>query len=267
MLGVGSFLVLHGRITPGTVMACAQLHFGASQLFFRLGQVVSDWRSSLVGAERVFELLDLPVEPATETVPLPRAAPPVPVAVEFQNVTFGYEEGKPILCNLTFSVSAGETLAIVGPPGSGKSTVLKLLLGFYRPWSGSILVDGKDLWGGSLQEARELMAYVPQRPYLFADTVLGNIACGRALGLEEARHAAQRAYIDAVIDKLPDGYGQVLAMAVASFPPVSSSGSVSPGRWRARFRCYSWMNPPRLWIPQLRSTFKWPCVVQPDPAL
>lgn len=210
MLGVGSFLVLHGRITPGTVIACVQLHFGASQLFFRLGQVVSDWRSSLVGAERVFELLDLPVEPAAETVPRTIAAPSAPVAVEFQHVTFGYEEGKPILCDLTFSVSAGETLAIVGPPGSGKSTVLKLLLGFYRSWSGSILVDGKDLWGGTLHEARELMAYVPQRPYLFADTVLGNIACGRALGLEEARHAAQRAYIDAVIDQLPDGYGQVL---------------------------------------------------------
>lgn len=209
LLVVGSFLVLRGRLTPGTVIACVQLHSGASQLFYALGDIVSRWRSSLVSMERVLSLLDLSAEPE----PVPGTSPPKvsPVRVEFRDVTFGYEDGRPVLSGLSFSIEAGETLALVGPSGSGKSTILKLLLGFYPPWSGSITVDGKDLWGGGLSEIRKLMAYVPQRPHLLGGTVFYNIACGRQdLSIADVQWAARQAYVDAVVAGLPNGYHELL---------------------------------------------------------
>ena len=135
--------------------------------------------------------------------------------IEFENVTFAYPSGSgvPALKNLSFSVRSGETLAIIGPTGSGKSTVAWLLLRFYDADSGRILIDGHDIRELSIETVRRNIAIVPQKPMLFSGTVADNIRWGDRDATDEmVRQAAEKAQAD-FIDRMPEGYDSLLGSA------------------------------------------------------
>lgn len=130
--------------------------------------------------------------------------------IEFRNVSFRYKE-EWILRNLSFSVKHGETVAIVGPTGAGKSTIVQLLPRLYDVDEGSILIDGLPLQAYTQKSLREQIAFIPQKPFLFLDTIKHNIAFGRDFTDEEIQDAAKRAYAEEFIEKLPKKYDEELA--------------------------------------------------------
>ncbi|MCE5294222.1 MAG: ABC transporter ATP-binding protein/permease [Chlamydiales bacterium] len=133
-------------------------------------------------------------------------------AIEFDNVTFGY--GKhPVLNNVSFRIPKGKTVAIVGPTGAGKSTIAQLLVRLYDIQSGSITVDGQDIRNCTQRSLRDMVGFVPQKAFLFFDTVAENISFGRPYSQEQIEHAAKLAHASEFIEKLPDGYQTLLAEA------------------------------------------------------
>ena len=137
--------------------------------------------------------------------------PPGPGAVRFEHVTFGYDPAKPVLHDVTFDAAGGSVVAIVGPTGAGKSTLVNLLSRFYDPQHGRIAVDGVDLRDLSLSSLRTQVGFVFQETYLFSDTVEANIAYGRPhITGGEVEAAARLAQAHEFIDDLPDGYQSML---------------------------------------------------------
>jgi ABC-type multidrug transport system fused ATPase/permease subunit len=159
----------------------------------------------MASCERVFQLLDTPAEAAVAA-----SAPPGRLAGEvvFDDVSFAYGS-EPVLRHVSFRVAAGERVAIVGPTGSGKTTVLKLLERLYEPRSGRILLDGIDLRDWPRQELRRRMAFVLQDVFLFAGDLAYNIGLGRPeIGADEIARAARTVHVDRLVERLPDGYRQ-----------------------------------------------------------
>ncbi len=132
--------------------------------------------------------------------------------IEFKNIWFRYQ-GDWVLKNVSFTIEKGQTLAIVGPTGAGKSTIVQLLPRLYEVQQGEILVDGKPLNAYTQKSLREMIAFVPQKPFLFLDTVAENIAFGQNFTRQEVEDAARKAYADEFICKLSNGYDTVLAEA------------------------------------------------------
>ncbi|MFE6638123.1 ABC transporter ATP-binding protein [Streptomyces tendae] len=209
MLALGGWLAVRGHITLGTFVAfstyLAQL-VGPVRL---LAMVLTVGQQARAGTERVLELID--TEPAIEdgTKTLPADAP---ATVEFDDVAFGYDTGdgepRPVLDGLSFEIRAGETLAVVGSSGSGKSTVSLLLPRFYDVTRGAVLVGGHDVRELTLDSLRAAVGLVPEDSFLFSDTVRANIAYGRPDATdEEVEAAARAAQAHGFITELPDGYG------------------------------------------------------------
>ena len=127
--------------------------------------------------------------------------------MHFQNVTFSYYPGRPILNDITFTIPAGKKVALVGPSGSGKSTVLRLLFRFYEPQSGTISIDDQDITTVKLQSLRKQIGVVPQDTPLFHADVMHNIRYGRLdASDEEVKEVARRARVSEAVERLPDGY-------------------------------------------------------------
>lgn len=170
-----------------------------------LGTVYRTIRQGLTDMDEMFKLLDTPAE--VEDVP---GASPLHVergAVRFENVRFGYEDGREILKGLTLDVPAGQTVAVVGPSGAGKSTLARLLFRFYDPSSGRITVDGQDIAQVRQASLRAAIGIVPQDTVLFNDTLGYNIAYGRDdASAEEVAAAASGAALDGFVRALPDGF-------------------------------------------------------------
>lgn len=164
----------------------------------------------IAAAERMYEVLNLksPITDSEEAVPLCGFND----HIEFRNVTFRYKE-EIVLKNLSFSVKRGETVAIVGPTGAGKSSIVQLLPRLYDCMEGEILIDGKPLQAYTIRSIRENIAYIPQKPFLFYDTVKENICFGRPFSEEEVVLAAKQAHADEFIHRLPGGYEFRLAEA------------------------------------------------------
>jgi ABC-type multidrug transport system fused ATPase/permease subunit len=161
-------------------------------------------------AERVFEFIDLPIEQRSGA-DLPKLDP-ITQSIEFRNVKFSYPDTtKPALNDVSFKIDAGQTVAIVGPNGSGKTTIVSLLLRFFEPESGQILVDGHDVAKVSIKSLRGQVSLVTQDAVVFAMTARENIAYGRLEGTEEELlNAAKRAHADEFISRLPEKYDTVL---------------------------------------------------------
>lgn len=162
----------------------------------------------VVAAERMFDVLDLKpdIEDHKGAVDLVHFKD----KIEFENVWFRYQ-GEWILKDVSFTVKKGETVAIVGPTGAGKSTIVHLLPRLYEVQKGEIRIDGKPLNAYTQKSIRENISFVPQKPFLFLDTVAANISYGREYPKEEIVKAAKRAYADEFISRLPDKYDTVLA--------------------------------------------------------
>ncbi|CAL9565985.1 Multidrug efflux ATP-binding_permease protein [Streptomyces sp. enrichment culture] len=204
MLALGGWLAVHGHITLGTFVAFSTYLAQLVGPVRMLAMVLTVAQQARAGTERVLELID--TEPVIEdgTLELPADAP---ATVEFDGVSFGYDPERPVLDGLSFEIRAGETLAVVGASGSGKSTVSLLLPRFYDVTRGAVLVGGHDVRELTLRSLRAAIAPVPEDSFLFSDTVRANIAYGRPDATDEEIEAAARAaQADGFIRELPDGY-------------------------------------------------------------
>ncbi|AYK08187.1 ABC transporter ATP-binding protein [Brevibacillus laterosporus] len=207
MLVFGIIMVAQDVIGVGSLVAIIQQQLLVTVGFLHLGQVLSILQSSLSGASRVIELLSEPTEPE-RYIPLPDEIPyQKDKVLEMNQIVFEYDSDSKVLDDFSFSIGEGETAALVGASGSGKSTVIKLLLGYYPAKSGSILMFGKTIGEYSLQEMRSLIAYVPQDAYLFEGTIEENIRYGKLDAThEEIVEATRAAYAHDFIMGLPNGY-------------------------------------------------------------
>lgn len=204
---IGSLMVMAGQTTFGKLVAIAQLLVGVGMLFQQLGGFLAQFQVSLVGAERVFELMDKEREPVRYNLPGMEQQVKESGEIVFDKVSFAYENGVKALENVTLSIPKGSAIALVGASGSGKSTIIKILLGLYCPDEGGISLSGKDIGEYSLDSVRSLMAYVPQDSYLFNVSIRENIRFGKPDAAdEEIIAAAKLAFAHDFILEQPNGY-------------------------------------------------------------
>lgn len=205
MSGIGGFLVVNGSVANiGQIQSFLQYERQFANPFTQIANQITVIQSALAGAERVFEVMDMDPEPAdaenADEFDAPRGK------VEFKDVSFGYKPDHMILKNLTFTAQPGETIALVGPTGAGKTTVVNLLMRFYDIDSGELLLDDKDIRSIKRQNLRTHMGMVLQDVYLFAGTVRENIVYGKLDATEEEIHRAIRmADCEEFINRLPKG--------------------------------------------------------------
>ncbi|MFD8721310.1 ABC transporter ATP-binding protein [Streptomyces sp. NPDC059629] len=208
MLALGGWLAVRGHITLGTFVAFSSYLAQLVGPVRMLAVVLTVGQQARAGTERVLELIDTRPTMQEGTKVLPADAP---ATVEFEDVSFGYDRapGKtsPVLTGLSFEIRQGETLAVVGSSGSGKSTVSLLLPRFYDVTHGAVLIGGHDVRELTLDSLRAAIGLVPEDSFLFSDTVRNNIAYGRPDATEdEILAAARAAQADRFISELPDGY-------------------------------------------------------------
>jgi ABC-type multidrug transport system fused ATPase/permease subunit len=208
MLIVGGFLAISQQVDIGTVVAASYLSGSASFLFSNIGALLTRIQRGLAGANRVFEVLDSPTEAALRRKANAGTTSGDDSMIALRDVTFSYDGERFVLRDVTLSLARGEVVALVGPSGGGKSTLMKLLLGFYAPSDGEIWIAGRPVEHYSLEEWRSHIAYVPQDAYLFDGTIEDNIRNGRSdASNDEVIAAAEAAYAHDFILQQPDGYG------------------------------------------------------------
>ncbi|GAA1539554.1 ABC transporter ATP-binding protein [Streptomyces albidochromogenes] len=204
MLALGGWLATRGQITLGTFVAFSTYLAQLVGPVRMLAMVLTVGQQARAGVDRVLELID--TEPSIEdgTKELPADAP---ATVEFDDVSFGYDDDRPVLDGFSLEIRAGETVAVVGSSGSGKSTVSLLLPRFYDVSHGAVLVGGHDVRELTLDSLRAAIGLVPEDSFLFSDTVRANIAYGLPDATDEQVVAAARAaQADGFISELPNGY-------------------------------------------------------------
>ena len=209
MLVLAAFDIRNGDMTVGDFVVVNTYLLQVAIPLNILGTVYREIRQAMVDMENLFSLVD----EQTEVADAPHAQPLQYQggAIEFRQVSFGYESERTILHNMSFSVAPGTTTAIVGPTGSGKSTISRLLLRFYDPQSGNILIDGQDLLDLTQHSLRQAIGVVPQDTVLFNDTLYYNIAYGDPKANEDRiLAAAKAAQLDDFIKRLPGGYQTVV---------------------------------------------------------
>ncbi len=208
---LGSYLVIRGEIAIGIIIAVVQLQNGVSMLVRSLGNFISEMQVSLAAADRIYEILDS--EKEANKYEKNHNYPDIKedkLAVAFKNVSFSYKADntrKLVLDELNFSVKKNTKVALAGPSGGGKSTVFKLILNFYPPESGDIIIDGKSISEQNIVDIRNKLAYVPQDAYLFSGSIYENISYGKKeASKEEIIKAAEMANAHQFILGLEKGY-------------------------------------------------------------
>lgn len=201
----GGFLALQGRMSVADIVAFLLYLNLFYQPIATMARITEDLQQSLAGAERVFEILDSEsdVQEIAEAVKMPRSSG----RVQFQNVSFQYIKDTPVLKNISFTADSGKMIALVGPTGVGKTTIISLLARFYDPAAGSILIDGTDIRNASLSSLRSQISMVLQDVFLFNGTIAENIAYGNKTATpEQIEQASRVARADDFIQKMPEGY-------------------------------------------------------------
>lgn len=206
---VGGILVIKKKIEIGDVQAFIQYSKQFTQPIVQTANIANVIQSTIASAERVFELLNEPEEipegDDAKVIEFPKGE------VKFQNVKFGYQEDTPLIDDMNIDVLQGQTIAIVGPTGAGKTTLVNLLMRFYELGGGRITVDGVDIRDLKRGDLRSMFGMVLQDTWLFNGTIRDNIAYGREGAIdEEVIKAAKAAHADHFIRTLPDGYDTIL---------------------------------------------------------
>lgn len=205
---VGGLFMIRGELTPGELTIFTSLSWALSNPMRNLGNLLNDYQRFSTCASKIIEIdMNRPhIADPEDAVPHEK----VQGSIEFRNVSFSYDNTS-VLKDISFTASPGETIAIMGPTGSGKTTLIQLLARFYDVKQGAILVDGCDVRKWKLQELRGGIGTAIQDVFLFSDTVEGNVAFGnQELTFEEVRDFANRAAADDFITKLPEGYDTII---------------------------------------------------------
>jgi ATP-binding cassette subfamily B protein len=203
----GALHVMRAELTIGGLIVftsyLASLYAPINQIFQTYGQV----QGAKAGLRRCLELLA--IDPDIKDRTGARAMPRVRGEIEFEDVVFSYEAANPVLKGISFTAKAGESIAIVGPSGAGKTTMASLVMRFYEPRAGTIKIDGRDLREVTLESLRKNIAVVLQPPLVLGDSLRANIALGKpGASDDEIRHAAAMARLDPVLAKLPRGFDE-----------------------------------------------------------
>lgn len=212
---VGGVALLGGGSLAGTIVSLGLVitYLGYVQRFNQpIQQIATLWtniQNAIAGAERIFGLLDTPAD--LQDAPDARPIPQLVGKVEFDDVCASYVQGQPVLEHVSFTVEPGQTIAIVGPTGAGKTTIINLIPRFYDVCEGSIKVDGRDVRQVTADSLRKQIGIVLQDTFLFSTTVMENIRFGKPDATdEEVMAAARLAHADTFIERLPDKYQTVL---------------------------------------------------------
>ncbi|MDP9795318.1 ATP-binding cassette subfamily B protein [Catenuloplanes nepalensis] len=204
----GGLMVIDGTATVGTIVAFNSYVLMLQPPFRMLGMMIMLGQRAAASAKRIYEILDTP--PVIESPP-DGVATAITGEIGFRNVRFDYPDGTRALDGLDLDIAAGETVALVGATGSGKSTIGRLIARYYDVTSGSVTIDGRDVRDYRLDRLRDQVGIVPDEPFLFSETVHANIAFGRPdASREEVRAAARTAGADDFIQDLEHGYDTVV---------------------------------------------------------
>jgi ATP-binding cassette subfamily B protein len=211
LVWVGANQVLSGKLTIGALTIFMAYLKDMYQPVQNIAQNLKELSSARAGLDRVFSVLD--VQPDIRDAPDARPLPAVKGEIHLDGVTFGYDESRPVLRNVSLRIAPGEKIALVGRTGAGKSTLASLVLRFFDPQKGRVAIDGHDLRKVTLASLRRQVTLLLQEPILFRTTVFDNIACGSVadVSLAQVRAAAQRAEAESFILEMPKGYDTVLA--------------------------------------------------------
>ena len=206
---LGAWLVIQGTIAVGAIQSFIQYVRNFTQPISQVAQGFSLLQSTAAAAERVFEFLEEDEE--EQTVPHPVATTDIKGEVEFKNVHFGYTDDKIIINDFSAHINPGQKVAIVGPTGAGKTTIVKLLMRFYDIQGGQILIDGHNHTDFNRNDLRNLFGMVLQDTWLFHGSIMENIRYGNLNASDEqVLEAATAAYVDRFVRTLPDGYNMEL---------------------------------------------------------
>jgi len=210
LAGLGGWLALQGLVSVGMIATFINYGQNFIQPLRQLANMYNAIQAALAGAERVFDIID--TLPETKDVPDALSLQTIDGHVSFENVRFGYHPDIPIIKNMTLEAKAGQTIALVGPTGAGKTTIINLLTRFYEIQNGQIRIDGKDIQLVRKADLRRRLGLVLQDTFLFSDTVMENIRYGRLnANDEECIQAAKMADADHFIRHLTMGYQTILS--------------------------------------------------------
>ena len=210
---VGAYRVNEGLTQPGKIIAFLSYFTIILNAMLSITRMFVIYNRSFASAQRIVKVLDTPDDLTPSDLGAPREEP---WHIAFENVTFSYHKREPSIENITFRLKRGETLGIIGATGSGKSTVLRLLMRLYDADMGSIRIDGQDVRAYPLKELRSKFGVVFQSDILFADTIAENISFGRSLSKEELDAAVDIAQAREFISTLPDGLNHALSIKSAN---------------------------------------------------
>lgn len=205
----GGYLAIQGKITVGNIQSFIQYNKQFTQPINQIAQISSMLQAMVAAAERVFEFLEQPEEIETANVEIDTSK--IKGNVEFKHVNFGYDEDKTIINDFSANIKEGQKIAIVGPTGAGKTTMVKLLMRFYDVNSGEINIDGYNIKDFKRGELRKMFGMVLQDTWLFGGTVKENIKYGNEEATDgEVIEAAKAAHVHHFIKTLPKGYNSIL---------------------------------------------------------
>ncbi len=203
VLVFGSYWTSIGNMSLGTLIVFTTYEGMLLWPIRQMGRILTDLGKTIVSLKRIEEILEQPLEEASESDQKPK----IKGTIEFKNVTFGYNENKPILKNVSFKVNAGQTVAILGPTGSGKTSLVHLLPRLYDFQSGSITIDGIDIRNIEKKWLRKHIGIVLQEPFLYSKSIIENIGLAKENAVEaEIYRAAQTASVHNVIEEFEKGY-------------------------------------------------------------
>lgn len=208
----GGWMVLKGHTSVGIVVSFLNYSKQFGRPITELANQFNLMQSAIAGAERVFEIFDLDTEYAEDHKRAVAELGEVKGSVEFRNVTFSYKPGTPVLQDVSFTAEPGQMIALVGPTGAGKTTIINLLTRFYEIDQGDICIDGVSIRDMDKDSLRSKVGIVLQDAYVFSGSIRENIRFGRLDATDaEVEHAARLANADRFISRLPDGYDTILA--------------------------------------------------------